>query len=269
MIHEGGDNYSDTPKPLGGGGARMACGVIPAGKSSRTAPTLSSTQTLYPDVEKQSRPFAPNAVRMRGNARTGRTPGAGFSMLRAWSGPDSWRATERRREQLGDLPDQSLRQARQGASPACWRFIFRVSASSARSCTLSATPFVKCQDAMSGPLNVRTIENPDPGVLPVLAFLLIRTALPLRRGPVLAQRARQRDPNDSAFARAACCIFSTTIGLGVDPLLARLREQDGARSFSRLRSVASVAGSARAAATRLLGERLGAAARGSRARSCR
>lgn len=27
MIHEGGDNYSDTPK-LGGGGARVACGVI-------------------------------------------------------------------------------------------------------------------------------------------------------------------------------------------------------------------------------------------------
>jgi Cu-Zn family superoxide dismutase len=30
MIHEGGDNYSDTPKPLGGGGGRIACGVIPA-----------------------------------------------------------------------------------------------------------------------------------------------------------------------------------------------------------------------------------------------
>jgi superoxide dismutase, Cu-Zn family len=28
MIHEGGDNYSDSPKPLGGGGARVACGVI-------------------------------------------------------------------------------------------------------------------------------------------------------------------------------------------------------------------------------------------------
>ncbi|MBY7734001.1 superoxide dismutase family protein [Francisella philomiragia] len=28
MIHEGGDNYSDTPKPLGGGGTRMWCGVI-------------------------------------------------------------------------------------------------------------------------------------------------------------------------------------------------------------------------------------------------
>jgi Cu-Zn family superoxide dismutase len=27
MIHEGGDNYSDEP-PLGGGGARIACGVI-------------------------------------------------------------------------------------------------------------------------------------------------------------------------------------------------------------------------------------------------
>jgi Cu-Zn family superoxide dismutase len=28
MIHAGGDNYSDTPAPLGGGGARVACGVI-------------------------------------------------------------------------------------------------------------------------------------------------------------------------------------------------------------------------------------------------
>jgi len=28
MIHEGSDNYSDEPKPLGGGGARIACGVI-------------------------------------------------------------------------------------------------------------------------------------------------------------------------------------------------------------------------------------------------
>ena len=28
MIHAGGDNYSDRPKPLGGGGARLACGVL-------------------------------------------------------------------------------------------------------------------------------------------------------------------------------------------------------------------------------------------------
>ena len=29
MIHAGGDNHSDQPAPLGGGGARIACGVIP------------------------------------------------------------------------------------------------------------------------------------------------------------------------------------------------------------------------------------------------
>lgn len=28
VIHAGGDNFSDTPKPLGGGGGRIACGVI-------------------------------------------------------------------------------------------------------------------------------------------------------------------------------------------------------------------------------------------------
>ena len=30
MVHAGGDNYSDTPSPLGGGGARVACGIVPA-----------------------------------------------------------------------------------------------------------------------------------------------------------------------------------------------------------------------------------------------
>jgi Cu-Zn family superoxide dismutase len=28
IIHEGGDNYSDQPKPLGGGAGRIACGII-------------------------------------------------------------------------------------------------------------------------------------------------------------------------------------------------------------------------------------------------
>ncbi len=28
MVHVGGDNMSDQPKPLGGGGGRYACGVI-------------------------------------------------------------------------------------------------------------------------------------------------------------------------------------------------------------------------------------------------
>jgi Cu-Zn family superoxide dismutase len=29
MIHAGGDNYADLPKPLGGGGDRVVCGVVP------------------------------------------------------------------------------------------------------------------------------------------------------------------------------------------------------------------------------------------------
>lgn len=29
MIHAGGDNHADHPAPLGGGGMRMACGVVP------------------------------------------------------------------------------------------------------------------------------------------------------------------------------------------------------------------------------------------------
>ncbi len=31
MVHAGGDNYADQPRPLGGGGGRVACGVIPKG----------------------------------------------------------------------------------------------------------------------------------------------------------------------------------------------------------------------------------------------
>jgi Cu-Zn family superoxide dismutase len=27
-VHAGGDNYADEPQPLGGGGARTACGVV-------------------------------------------------------------------------------------------------------------------------------------------------------------------------------------------------------------------------------------------------
>lgn len=28
ILHAGGDNYSDQPKPLGGGGPRVACGIV-------------------------------------------------------------------------------------------------------------------------------------------------------------------------------------------------------------------------------------------------
>lgn len=37
MVHAGGDNYSDEPSPLGGGGARLACGVIPPPDDSPSA----------------------------------------------------------------------------------------------------------------------------------------------------------------------------------------------------------------------------------------
>jgi Cu-Zn family superoxide dismutase len=28
MVHAGGDNHADHPAPLGGGGARIVCGII-------------------------------------------------------------------------------------------------------------------------------------------------------------------------------------------------------------------------------------------------
>lgn len=30
IVHQGGDNFADEPEPLGGGGARLACGIVPA-----------------------------------------------------------------------------------------------------------------------------------------------------------------------------------------------------------------------------------------------
>lgn len=36
MIHAGADNHADHPKPLGGGGARVACGLIKVPTSSAT-----------------------------------------------------------------------------------------------------------------------------------------------------------------------------------------------------------------------------------------
>lgn len=37
MIHAGGDNHADHPAPLGGGGARIACGVI-GGQEAKNGP---------------------------------------------------------------------------------------------------------------------------------------------------------------------------------------------------------------------------------------
>jgi superoxide dismutase, Cu-Zn family len=38
MIHMGGDNYADQPAPLGGGGERVACGVISASETGSQVP---------------------------------------------------------------------------------------------------------------------------------------------------------------------------------------------------------------------------------------
>ena len=42
MIHVGGDNYSDMPLPLGGGGARIACGVIAQAEVNENSQDLNS-----------------------------------------------------------------------------------------------------------------------------------------------------------------------------------------------------------------------------------
>lgn len=39
MVHTGGDNYSDQPEKLGGGGARVACGVVQVGAAGRGDPS--------------------------------------------------------------------------------------------------------------------------------------------------------------------------------------------------------------------------------------
>jgi Cu-Zn family superoxide dismutase len=43
MIHAGGDNYSDAPKPLGGGGDRIVCGVVPGGTPPAAAAAPAAT----------------------------------------------------------------------------------------------------------------------------------------------------------------------------------------------------------------------------------
>ncbi len=43
MIHAGADNYSDKPKPLGGGGARVACGVVDGKMNIGFGPTWSAS----------------------------------------------------------------------------------------------------------------------------------------------------------------------------------------------------------------------------------
>jgi Cu-Zn family superoxide dismutase len=56
MIHAGGDNYADAPQPLGGGGARIACGVIPG--TAKPAPAAAAAPGT-PAPAAPAKPAAP------------------------------------------------------------------------------------------------------------------------------------------------------------------------------------------------------------------
>ena len=45
IIHANGDNYSDTPNALGGGGDRIACGIIPGASSAAKVTPAATTST--------------------------------------------------------------------------------------------------------------------------------------------------------------------------------------------------------------------------------
>jgi Cu-Zn family superoxide dismutase len=59
MIHEGGDNYSDDPKPLGGGGGRIACGVIPG--TAKVTPAAGGPPAPAKPVDPAAKPADPAA----------------------------------------------------------------------------------------------------------------------------------------------------------------------------------------------------------------
>lgn len=53
IIHAGSDNYSDYPEPLGGGGARIACGVI--AEKQNTADQENSDDPMTGGVSQESK----------------------------------------------------------------------------------------------------------------------------------------------------------------------------------------------------------------------
>ena len=58
MIHAGGDNYADAPKPLGGGGDRVVCGVIPGTATPAPAPAAAAAPAAAPTAP-ADKPMAP------------------------------------------------------------------------------------------------------------------------------------------------------------------------------------------------------------------
>ena len=61
MIHEAGDNYGDSPKPLGGGGARIACGVVPGGVPASAPAAAPATAPGAAAAPAAAKPVAPAA----------------------------------------------------------------------------------------------------------------------------------------------------------------------------------------------------------------
>ncbi|HEY0962466.1 MAG TPA: superoxide dismutase [Cu-Zn] SodC [Pseudomonadales bacterium] len=54
MIHAGGDNFSDVPEKAGGGGARIACGIIGgAGETEVSGPNDPQLRTTTPPATRQ------------------------------------------------------------------------------------------------------------------------------------------------------------------------------------------------------------------------
>ncbi|MBC8131716.1 MAG: superoxide dismutase family protein [Deltaproteobacteria bacterium] len=81
MIHAGGDTYSDTPSPLGGGGDRIVCGVIPAGPATPAAavvpsaaavPAAAAAPAAHPGHPAHAAPAAPAAAGVP--AQSGKKP---------------------------------------------------------------------------------------------------------------------------------------------------------------------------------------------------
>ena len=60
MLHAGGDNYADAPKPLGGGGDRVVCGVIP-GTATPAPAAAAPAAPAAPAADKPMAPAAPAA----------------------------------------------------------------------------------------------------------------------------------------------------------------------------------------------------------------
>jgi Cu-Zn family superoxide dismutase len=70
MIHAGGDNYADAPKPLGGGGDRIVCGVVPGEPAANPAAMPPTPTPAAPAAGSPVPPVPPTPP--TGGAKTGK-----------------------------------------------------------------------------------------------------------------------------------------------------------------------------------------------------